>query len=374
MRRAGTTPALKLFCRRTKDEDTEKMEDLSAILFPHAYLPESMMKQMLSFFGPITIFRPWFMERPVFGSEEDEANMIQVFRPPDKLKPGETFRTRLSEYRQWIERNRDRGYTEFLQASQDESLTENSTWEIRQMIRRGGRETSKSQEDPALKWHLILHLAQDVEDQRMEADKALKILKEKDVPLKGIVEEPGEMETLLEDLPPFGSEPIGDEYRFRQILEAWFALFGACLGEKSILATASRHVMAYVTDLWKEQQVEDQREGLAAIRFNFPDLSQYTLEDLVEIKKKRLNDDQFRELKGLILKFGENVTSNLPGLEALSKEVEASCPWDLSDGVLNIEVRTFAPFPQGDETKMDRVLRGLTNKTLVLVEERTERG
>ena len=344
------------------------MEDLSAILFPHAYLPESMMKQMLSFFGPITIFRPWFMERPVLGSEKDEANMIQVLRPPEELKPGETFRARLSEYRQWIERNQDRGYREFLQASQDENLTENSTWEIRQMIRRGGRETSKSQEDPALKWHLILHLAQDVEDQRMEADQALKILKEKDVPLKGIVEESGEMESLLEDLPPFESEPIGDEYRFRQILEAWFALFGEALDENSILLTASRHVVAYAADLWKEYQIAEQREGVNAIRFKFPDLSQYNMEDLVEIKKTRLNDDKIRELKGLILKFGENVTHNLPRLEALSKEVEASCPWELAGGALNIEVRYFAPFPKGDQTKQDRVFKGLGDKTLVLVE------
>jgi hypothetical protein len=357
-----------------KNKDTEKVEDLPAILFPHAHLPESTVKQILSFLGPITIFRPWFLERPVFGSEADGANRIQVLHPPDNLKPGEKFRTRLSEYRQWIESNRDRGYTEFLQASQEMGLTENTTWEIRQMIRRGGRQTSAPRENPALKWHLILHLVQDLEDQRMEADQALKTLKEQEVPLKGIVEESGEMDNLLEDLPPFESEPIGDEYRFRQILEAWFALFGEYLNERSILVTSSRHVMAYVTDLWKEYQIEDQGEDIGTIRFKFPDLSQYTLEDLGEIKKKRLNDDKIRELKGLILKLGENVTNNLPRLEVLSKEVEASCPWELSGGVLNIVVKYFASFPQGNQTKMERVLRGLTNKTLFLVEDGSHHG
>jgi len=362
-----------------KNKDTEKVEDLPAILFPHAHLPESTVKQILSFLGPITIFRPWFLERPVFGSEADGANRIQVLHPPDNLKPGENFRTRLSEYRQWIESNRDRGYTEFLQASQEMGLTENTTWEIRQMIRRkrtGVRPTLLTQQgqecrpDPdSFKWHLILHLAQDVEDQRMEADQALKTLKEQEVPLKGIVEESGEMDNLLDDLPPFESEPIGDEYRFRQILEAWFALFGEYLNESSILVTSSRHVMAYVTDLWKEYQIEDQGEDMGTIRFKFPDLSQYTLEDLGEIKKKRLNDDKIRQLKGLILKLGENVTNNLPRLEVLSKEAEASCPWELSGGVLNIVVKYFAPFPQGDQTKIERVLKDLTNKTLLLVED-----
>lgn len=347
------------------------MEELPAILFPHAHLPESMVKRLLSFFGPITIFRPWFMERPVLGSKADEANRVQVLYPPDNLKPGENFRTLLSEYRQWMERNQDRGYTQFLQASQGMDLTENTMWEIRQMIRRGIGQTSAPQENPALKWHLILHLAQDVEDQRMEADKALKILKEQEVPLKGIVEESGEMESLLQDLPPFGSEPMGNEYRLRQILEAWFALFGEYLNENYILVTSSRHVMAYVTDLWKEHQIEDQGEDIEVIRFKFPDLSRYPLEDIGEIKKRRLNGSKIRELKGLILKLGENITNNLSRLEALSREIEAYCPWDISERALNIVVKYFTPIPQGNRTKMDSILRGLTNKTVVLVEHRS---
>ena len=226
-----------------KEQD---IEDLPAILFPHVYLPELTVKKILSFFGPLTICQPWFMDRPIFGSGASEGNAVQVLHPPENMKPEKGFVTRLSEYRQWIEQNSDRGYTEFLQVSQDDDLTENTTWEIRQMIRRGGKQTSVPQEDPALKWHLILHLAQDVEDQRLEADKALKALKEKDVPLKGIVEESEDMESLLGDLSPFESEPMGNEHRLRQILEAWGALFGGYLKENDLLVTSSRQFMGAV--------------------------------------------------------------------------------------------------------------------------------
>jgi hypothetical protein len=327
-----------------------------------------MVKKILSFFEPITIFQPWFMERPVFGSGADEANAVEVLRPPEDLKPGEDFMIRLSEYRHWIEQNSDRGYTEFLQVSQENDLTENTTWEIRQMIRREGRQTSAPQEDPVLKWHLILHLAQDVEDQKMEADKALRALKKKEVPLKGTVEESGEMDTLLGDLAPFESEPIGDEYRLRQILEAWLALFGRYLNENALLLTCSRHVMDYVTDLWKESQNEDQGEDLASIRFKFPDLSQRSLGDLTETRKTRLNDDKMRELKALILDLGKNGANNVSRLEVLAKEVEASGPWEVSKGVLNIMVNYFAPLPQGGQKKMNRVLKQISNKTIILVE------
>ena len=179
MRRAGKKPALtRLDPKHITMKQVQKIKDLPAILFPHADLPDPTVKKVLSFFGPLTIFRPWFMERPVFGSGANEANAVQVLHPPENLKPEKDFGTRLSEYRHWMEQNSDKGYTDFLQVSQENDLTENTTWEIRQMIRRGTRQATAPQEDPALKWHLILHLAQDVEDQKLEADKALRALKE----------------------------------------------------------------------------------------------------------------------------------------------------------------------------------------------------
>jgi hypothetical protein len=359
----------------------QNTRELPAILFPHAHLPDPTVKKILSFFGPLTVFRPWFMERLVFGSGANEANAVQVLRPPENLKPEKGFGTRLSEYRHWIEQNTDRGYTEFLQVSQENDLTENTTWEIRQMIRLKGigvRPTLLTQQgqecrpDPdSFKWHLVLHLAQDVEDQKREADKALKALKEKDVPLKGIVEESEDMESLLGDLSPFESEPMGDEYRLRQILEAWVALFGGYLKENDLLVTSSRQVMGYVTELWEESQNEDQGEGLASIRFRFPDISQRSLEDLVEIKKTRLNDDKIRELKALLLDPGKNPANHVSRLAALAKEVETSCPWEISEGVLNIMVTYLPPIAKSEHLRADRILKGLKNKTLVLVEDKS---
>jgi hypothetical protein len=350
----------------------QNIEDLPAILFPHTALPEPTVKKILSFFGPLTIFQPWFMERPGFGSGTNEANTVRVLCPPEDLKPEKGFGARLSEYRHWIEQNSDRGYTEFMQVNQDNELTENTTWEIRQMIRRVGQKSSASQENPTIKWHLILHLAQDVEDQRLEADKALKGLKEKEVPLKGIVEESNDMESLLGDLPPFESEPMGGEYRLRQILEAWFALFGGYLEQNDLLVTCSRRVMGYVTDLWEESQYGERRERLASMRFKFPDLSHCTMEELDEIKETRLNDEKIRELKNVLLEPDKNLPNSAPRLEALGKEVEASCPWDISEGLLNIVVTYLPPIPEREQPKMARIFRGLGNKALALVEDKSQ--
>ena len=344
------------------------IRDLPAILFPHSHLPESTLKKVLSFFGPLTIFQPWFMERPIFGLETNGVNAVRVMYPPSELKPSKDFKALLSEYRYWIENNLDKGYTEFLKASQEVNLSENTTWEIRQMIRRTGRETSVPEEDPNLKWHLILHLAQDMEDQRLEADRMLKTLKEKDVLLKGIIEESEDVKGLVEDVPPFESEPILDERHLRQIFEAWFALFGGYLKGDELLVTSNRHVMEYVSDLWNESRFEDQAEGTPFIRFKYPDLSHHALEDLAEIKGRHFDDDRIRELKNLILDFGKNASHNLSKLKKLSKEVERSCPWGLSEGTFEIIVRHLPPFPDDEHHKTDSVWKNFMHKTIVLVE------
>jgi hypothetical protein len=346
----------------------QNIKKLPAIVFPHADLPEPTVKKILSFFGPLTVFQPWFMDRSIFASGANEANGVQVLRPPENLKPEKGFLTRLSEYRHWIEQNSDRGYTEFLQVTQDKNLTENTTWEIRQMIRRGRRQTLAPQEDLALKWHLILHLAQDVEDQKLEADKALKALKERDVLLKGIVEDSENMESLLGDLSPFESEPKGDEYRLRLILEAWIALFGGYLKKNDLLVTSSGQVMGYVTDLWRESQNDDQEEGLAPIRFSFPNLSQRSLEDLIETKEIHLNDERIRKLKAHLLVPSKNASK----LKVLARELEAFCPWEGSEGLLNIVVTYLLPLPETGQVPIGKILKALENKTLVLVEDKAE--
>jgi hypothetical protein len=60
------------------------MENLRAILFPHASLPEEMVKRALSFFGPLKICRPWYMDRAVSLAEEGE---IRILRSPFELEP-----------------------------------------------------------------------------------------------------------------------------------------------------------------------------------------------------------------------------------------------------------------------------------------------
>ena len=347
--------------------NVKKASDLPATLFPHSYMPESSIKKILSFIGPLTICQPWLMERPSFLPEEDFSS-IRILNPSKNLNPEEGLKTLLSEYYEWIEQH-NKSYADFLKASQEKEPFDNTTWEIRQTLRRMGQKSSVPEENHSFRWHLILHLAREYEYQRQEADRILKLLKKKKYPLKGVTEEADKEKSPLEDLPQFESEPIIDEHHLRLILEAWFSLFGEHLKDNELLVTSEHHIMDYVSELLEESGDKYDSTHEQIIRFGFPDLSQYSLEELTEIKMKFFKDGKIREMKNLILDFWKNPAGNFPRLAIVSGEFEASCPWELSDGKLNIMIKHLSPPSDTKHPKIDTVLHHLSNKTIITVED-----
>src|SRR4030042_3605463 len=119
-------------------------------LFPHSRCPESIIKKVISFFGTVKVYLPWIMETPdVFNNIS-----IEISRPPVYLKPGDYFMTMLAEYRHWAERNNDSNYIELLKSGSADKLTDNKTWEIRQML--GHRVESYAGKEDGIRGHLLL--------------------------------------------------------------------------------------------------------------------------------------------------------------------------------------------------------------------------
>ncbi len=345
----------------------EIIKELPAALFPHSRLSESEIKKILSLFGPLRMFCPWFMKPPSLESINVDSDTIDIKYPLKEMKPGENFETLLLEYSRWVQDNQDKGYTEFLKAGQGAGLSENTTWEIRQMIRSGKGGDSPAYE--TLRWHLILHLAQDMENQRREADRMLTSLKEKGILFKGIIEESDDVQNLVEDLPSFESDFFMPEQHLKHIFEAWFALFGVYLKENDLLLTFNRHFMDYADELWKQPGNMNQVDGISSLQFKFPDFSHLPLEDLYEIKRTSSGDDTVGELKDLLLSFGDDPIHNLPKLEKLTANLEKSFPFEKTENTLKITVKHLPPFPDAGHHEPDKVLRHFENRTFILVED-----
>ena len=226
---------------------------LEAAIFPHASISEENLKKVLSLFEKAILFQPWFMEKaPSFGG--DSPQRVQVLNPPERLKPGEHFRTLLAEYRQWVEGNQGTGLPAFL-AFARERFQNPAVYEIRGMIRTMGKPVEEGRTSEALQCHLTLHLAEELEEEQRSAQALLHAASRLDSPLKGAIEgedAPG----LLGGVTGFERESFFTEDRLAQIIDAWFCLYGEKVPDRVPLITLEPQVMQYLRETWEEFALE----------------------------------------------------------------------------------------------------------------------
>lgn len=246
------------------------------VLFPHSSLSEKEMRSIVSSFGPLTIFQPWNMEPPPFVLEGDYRDAVQVLNPPSHMKPGDGFKGLLSEYKTWIRQHRDKSRAAFLKVGPSPESDGDATWEIREALREPSRallgishagraapstRRHKWDEQPALRWHLILHLAREMEEDRREADRMLRELQDKESPIKGLLGEE-EVKNPLADLTQFESDLQKTLYPMGPVIEAWWALFSGYLKGDERLLTLSRTVMDYVSEGLVPDSIRDEKRAL----------------------------------------------------------------------------------------------------------------
>jgi hypothetical protein len=337
---------------------------MSLHLFPHCHWSESIIKKIIFFFGPVKTYLPWMMKTPDILNNMS----IEISNPPIYLKPGNSFRAILAEYRSWAQKNHDRNYLELIKLGWTDKLTDNTTWEIRQMLGRTV-ESLSTKEEKVIRWHLLLHLYGDIEEKRLEADNLLKVLKDKKSPLDGSIENNGDIKNLLEDLSDLGTESVLNDTGLIQIFEAWFGLFGGYLNENESLITYNRQVMDYVSERWDALYHSNVSTVSPAIKFNVPDLSNHFHDVRNQIQRENNIDEILKEIKGLITSIGKSPTHNLAALDRLSKKLDNSIQWTSSNRALRCTLRYLYPIQDKEITESDMILRPFFNQTIILAEE-----
>ncbi len=243
-----------------------------AVLFPHTQISISNLEKVLSCFERVTIFQPWFMEQTFPQADKIDPASIRIAHPREALKPPADIRNVLKEYKTWLSENPDRGYSVSLQADLNHSSSESTLWGIRRLISRfGEKEDADPRKEQTLRWHMILHLAREFEENRMEAEGLLNKLRNRKSPLQGALDEdpPG----FFEDTPLMETRLRVDAYDVRRVLEAWFGLFGESLKKDEPLVTFDPMVMEYAADLFelKKEGLSDAEEGNSNLLFRAGD-------------------------------------------------------------------------------------------------------
>jgi hypothetical protein len=268
------------------------MRNMRALLFPHSFVPEEDIKKALSVFHEVTVFQPWFMTRSLSVATE-LPELVHVLTPPNHLRPPENFKSLLAEYREWIRNNHDNGSAAFVTFAGVGEEAEPASWEIRSMIRRRGQAGEGAEKTISFKWHLILHLATETEEEQREAEKIWKSLGKLGSPLKGSMEEE-ELPGLLSDLPGLDREAIFREERLAQILEAWAGLFGDKMAGERPLITFNPQIMEYIIHWWEEFTPPGKGSRSSRLELTVPDLSALSRGEFLEKRKA------FFEDKGLL--------------------------------------------------------------------------
>jgi len=221
----------------------------SIVLFPHTQLESSLLERLIEIFGSVTLCQPWFTEPTVLSKNIGGLN---VLFPPLSLKPKEDFKRLLSEYQGWMMENRGSKRSTAFSTGE----TGEETWAIRKAI----RDASKDADDPALqntlKWHLVLHLARNLEEERVSAQDLLQRAARSESPLAEAMEKDEEIPDMFEDLPLSATYPYVTERHLGLIFEAWFGLFGSLIESDWEFLTLDRQVFTYALDLFDGCDVE----------------------------------------------------------------------------------------------------------------------
>lgn len=217
--------------------------DAKTILFPHSCLTGATRQKVLSSVADLMVCKPWYMDDND-TQEEDGYGRTHVVRPPQDLKPPEDFKRLLSEYRAWVAQNP--GYV-FLPMPDQEA----ATWDIRGSLRGNGLRARSILQQKALHWHLILHLERELEENRATADELLLQVKAQSSPLQEALGETEPVPGLLDDLSVSNPYADMDDRRLKQVLRAWFGLFGGFVPLDGTLLTLSPVILTYAAELFE---------------------------------------------------------------------------------------------------------------------------
>jgi len=337
------------------------MSNLSAVLFPHARLSSREQGRILSFFDSLSVCVPWHLDLAEAAAE----GTARIVRPPEALDPGEPFLKALHEYLDWVRLHGDRSGLSFLKTGAGMGEQEDPLWEIRRRIREGGAPDSPSGTGDAFRWHLILHLADEWERQRSEADRILNALRDKRSPLNGLTDDSNDIRNLFEDLPGFDWAPEAAQSNPSPTLEAWLGLFEKRLDPKDLLVTLDHRYIEHLIGLWADSAGEPGMEP-PLIRFSYPDLSGHSLSRLAEIRRDHFPEEASRELGRLLSELGEAPFAEDRERSSRAEALAAFCPDDLAFGrvLLTAVHLPAASLKRGTEGEA-ALLRDLTGRTVI---------
>jgi hypothetical protein len=336
-------------------------------LLDFSFPAKPLMKNIIFHFKPVQIYIPWYMDPPDY-IVNDPA--MPYSYPPESLKPEERFGNILTECLNWVKQNNDKSHKEIIKSGYSNSSDDNSTWQIRQLLGDNIPSGSTFPEDNSVKWHLILHLAKEMETQLLEANRILHNLRHRPPLLDKSVETAVKTEYLLGDLYGFDQESTLNHTRLSRIIEAWFGLFGSLIPETAILLTSNSTIFNHILEQWKILLEDINISNLKSVSFRLlPPLSNSDSEKQKDINRGDIIEEKLEEIKNLIYSLGGAPLKNGEALDRLSMEYDTLLQEKSSPAFLQCTVKYLHPISRDIDPQINTYIKYFFGRTIILIEK-----
>lgn len=348
----------------------------TTLIFPPLGLGRQMLERVSFLFGPPGVCLPWYMNLPVENGENTAQTTFSILRPPEDLKPPEDFPKLLQEYLVWMKDHSHRSARSFLSAAKELRETEDTQWELQKMIREGPTiNTLEQKRNEGLKWHLILHLAARLEQERQEAEDALRQSMQQGPPLKEALGEGADVPDFMDDLAPSLLHPGFEQDLFEDICEAWLGLFGELIQEGTILVTFDEEIHTFVSTLFEEALSQlNSIQKLPRASFYLGDPLSFTSQEISVSSESGLQKramTAMRELERELHNRGKGTAGESAGLMHSLQEM---LPPKNNFGSLRLEILSLPGIEGAHPSQSYPLLNGLSEKTLVFLKADSENG
>ncbi len=196
----------------------------------------SLLNEITPCFSPLKIYVPWGGTVPEYV---DNREIIASY-PPEDYKPEADFDRLLDECFNWAYEQGEKSRKEIIKTGHTSPTSNESLRHIKTILT--SSISDSSERDMILRWHMLLHLANRLEENRSDANRMLENLKKYPSPLLDNADLTENTRYPLENLREMTPEAFINDANIKQLLKAWHGLFNSLTDKGDILLTIDRPV------------------------------------------------------------------------------------------------------------------------------------
>jgi hypothetical protein len=247
---------------------------MTAHLLSYTWSGLSLVNEVAPVFTPLRMYVPWGGTVPEYADNRD----IIVSYPHEGLRPAADFNLLLNECLNWGYEQEEKSRKEIIKTSHTSPTSNESLRHIKTILSKKISDTSEK--DLILKWHMLLHLANRLEENRNDTNRMLENLRKKPSPLLNNADLTENTQYPLEGLRAISPDFFINDAHLKQLLRAWHGLFNSLIDRHDMLLTVDRRIFDHLSDEWGSLTSSNNQKNTEAIPFITP-ISRFQ-EDITE--------------------------------------------------------------------------------------------